>query len=72
MTDRIKGYVVTLEPGIRADDAKKVEEAIGLLWSVVSVRPLVADVDHMMAVEQAKRDIRKRLWAALEAAEKPT
>lgn len=65
MTDRVKGFIVTLKPNIRDDDAEPIAAAIRLLAGVVSVRPHVADFHHAMAVEQARTELRSRLWEAL-------
>ena len=61
MTDRIKGFVVTLAPDIREDDAEPIAEAIRLLKGVISVDAKVAEIDHHFAVKQAKREMQQRL-----------
>lgn len=65
MTDRIKGLVVTLSANVRADDVEPIVNAIAQLRGVYSVSPLVADVDHHIAVEQARREIESRILEAL-------
>lgn len=43
VTDRLSGYVVTLEADIREDDAKKITKALGMIKGVLSVEPVIAD-----------------------------
>jgi hypothetical protein len=48
MTDHIKGFIVTLDTDLRADDAEALRAAICHLRHVATVEPVVADVcDHM-------------------------
>lgn len=62
MTDRINGLTVTLEPNMREDDAQCIIDAILLLKGVASVTTHVADSMHHFAVEQAKAEMRKKIW----------
>jgi hypothetical protein len=43
VTDRISGYIVTLDHDIREDDAKKITKALGMIKGVLSVEPVTAD-----------------------------
>lgn len=61
MTDRIKGLTVTLEDNVREDDAQAIIDAIRMLRRVVSVDVHVADIDHHMAVQQAKHEFRGKI-----------
>jgi len=49
MTDKIKGFTVTLSEDLRDDDAKFIAQAIGCLNGVYSVKLLVGDVEDHMA-----------------------
>lgn len=66
MTDRHCGYIVTLEGEIREDDSERVIEAIKQLRGVIDVQPVVQDIGHLMAVQQARHQFRKKLWDALD------
>lgn len=55
MTDRHAGYVVTLARDIREDDAEAVITAISMVKGVVSVKPVVADVELHLAQERRDR-----------------
>jgi hypothetical protein len=59
MTDRIKGLTVVLESNIRDDDAQPIIDAIKQIRGVVSVATLVQNIDHLMAKEQVKAEIKK-------------
>lgn len=65
MSDRIKALIVHLETDLRDDDAKGLEDALRRIRGVSSVTPLIAEPDHMIAVERARLDLVKDLWAVL-------
>ncbi len=65
MTDRISGYVITLDKDMREDDAEAITNAIAYLRHVVSVQPVVADVGIMIAESRAKNELRMKLFEAL-------
>lgn len=65
MTDRIKGFVVTLDRDIREDDAIATINAIGQLRGVVSVKLEVADIGSEMAEARVRSDLIQKLWNVL-------
>lgn len=68
MTNRIKGLTVTLKDDFREDDCEAVINAIGLLYGVISVERHVSDIDHHMAKEQVRSEIRDKilnLWKSM-------
>lgn len=65
MTDRHKGYVVTLDRDIRDDDAEMIINAIRMIKSVITVEPIINDVPSMVAEARARTDITSRLLEAL-------
>jgi hypothetical protein len=65
MTDRLKGFVVTLEQDIRVDDAGHVLNAIRMITGVASVQPMVADPADYMARERVRFELTKQLWDVL-------
>ena len=67
MSDRIKGLAITLEPGMRDDDAAPIIAAIMMLKGVISVVPHIAFPDHHFAVRQAQIELRDRILSALDA-----
>lgn len=65
MTDRHKGYVVVLADDIREDDAKATITAMEQIKGVISVEPIVNDVNRQMAYAKARNVLAKRIWVAL-------
>lgn len=65
MTDRLKGVTIIFEKSIREDDAEEFCKHLMQLRNVAKVIPKVDNVDHRMAVELAKHDLREELWAVL-------
>lgn len=57
MTDRHKGYIVTLEDDIREDDAETIIAALRMIKGVLSVEALVANYDDHMARERVRREV---------------
>jgi len=48
MTDRVKGFTVTLENDIREDDFQRILEAVEMIKGVMHVEPsLVTGNDHI-------------------------
>ena len=67
MTDRIGGFIVVLEEAIRADDAEDTLTALRQVRGVISVEPIVTDSNTHLAAARIKRDLRQKVWDALEA-----
>ncbi len=67
MTDRFNALTVVLERDILDDDAEGLILAISRLRGVHSVVPHVADIESHIAEERAMRQIRERIWKALES-----
>jgi hypothetical protein len=65
MTDRLKGFIVTLEDDFRTDDAEAIISAIQMVRHVQSVEPIVADYNDHMARERVRSEFRDKLWAVL-------
>ena len=64
MTDHLKGLIVTLVD-IREDDSEQIIEAIKMLRGVLDVRPLVANMDHHLAVTTARHQMRDKILKAV-------
>ncbi|MFA7218937.1 MAG: hypothetical protein WC119_00230 [Synergistaceae bacterium] len=60
MTDRIKGLTVTIE-NMREDDAENIINAVRMIKGVVDVNAHVADMDHYMAVETVRHQMRMQI-----------
>lgn len=62
MTDRIKGFVVTLDKDIRIDDVQEIMNAIKMVKGVIDVSPNVANIDDHMNRERIAQDFRTKFW----------
>jgi len=58
MTDRIKGFVVTLDSDIRIDDIDQIVNAIKMIKGICSVEPSVSNYDDTMNRERIKSELR--------------
>jgi hypothetical protein len=58
VTDRHSGYVVTLAEDIREDDAEAVINALRMVRGVISVEPVIADIQSVIA--ESRRDVEWR------------
>lgn len=65
MTDRHAGYIVTLAQDIREDDAKAVITALRMVKGVMSVEPVVADIQYHLAEQRINREWTDRLYAMI-------
>lgn len=65
MTDRLKGFVVTLQENMREDDAQEVINAIKMIKNVLTVKPLVTGWEDGMFYDRVKRDLISKLWDVL-------
>lgn len=63
MTDRYAGYVVTMAGDMREDDARAVITAIQMIKGVISVKPVVADIESHIAAARRDSDWREALYA---------
>lgn len=56
MTDRVKGFTVTLAEDVRIDDIEATMDAIRMIKGVVDVQPCVADSnDHINRMQILSR-----------------
>lgn len=68
MTDRIKGFVVTLERDFRTDDVEAIATAIAMIKGVASVDPSVADVNDFIVRERMRRELFDQVVAVFKKA----
>lgn len=62
MTDRIKGFTVTLEKDFRDDDVEVIKQAIQMIKGVAHVEPsIVTNEDHFNR-ERIKSELRDKFW----------
>lgn len=65
MTDRVEGFIVTLEQPMRIDDAQGIMNAIRLLYNVGSVEPSIDSPNDMMNRSIVRGELRKKLFEVL-------
>jgi hypothetical protein len=58
VTDRHSGYVVTLAADVRDDDAQAIITALRMVRGVISVEPVIADIQSLIA--ESRRDLEWR------------
>lgn len=52
MTDRYKGFLITLDKEIRSDDAKELINALKMIRGVYSVKPYVKGIEDYMSEQR--------------------
>lgn len=65
MTDRVKGFLVTLENELRTDDAEPLAEAIRHLRGVVDVTPQIMESGDYMIRQQVRHELMRKLFDAI-------
>jgi len=63
--DKYCGLYVTFEKEINGECLKIVKKLISSIKGVVSVQEKVSDVEHWIAKEQVKHELRMKLFEAL-------
>lgn len=62
MTDRVAGYVVTLDTDLREDVAEATLNALRMVKGVVSVLPVSSSPELHVAEQRADARWRERAW----------
>lgn len=57
MTDRVKGFTVTLERDIREDDFQRILEAVEMIKGVLHVEPVLVTSEDFMIRQRIKHDV---------------
>jgi hypothetical protein len=66
MTDRLKGFVVTLEDDIREDDAQPLIEAIKHLRGVLDVESVpIRGIDDLIVERRVQHDFGQKLFKVI-------
>jgi len=61
MTDRVKGFTVTLEEDIRIDDFETILNAVKMIKGVASVEPSIVTPDDHINRERMKMEVYQKL-----------
>jgi hypothetical protein len=67
MTDRVKGFTVTLAYDIREDDFQRVIDAVKLFSFVKDVTPVISDSFDFITENRVRLEIREKVLAVLQA-----
>jgi hypothetical protein len=65
MTDRVKGFTVTLENDIRIDDVEVIKQAIEMIRGVANVDCSISNTDDIINQQRVKTELRRKLWEVL-------
>ena len=71
MTDRYKGFLVTLTQERRSDDCDFIINALEMVKGVASVKPYVNGMEDWMMYEKGIRDARAQILKSLNSPIKP-
>lgn len=62
MTDRVKGFVVTLEQDVRIDDIEPMLQAIRFMRGVANVEPSISDSSDWINQQRIKSELRGKMY----------
>lgn len=61
MTDRYKGFLITLDKEIRNDNAEHIVNALKMIKGVYSVKPYISGMEDGMYYQKGLQDIGQKL-----------
>jgi len=61
VTDRLKGFVVTLDHDMRDDDAENIRKAILALKHVSAVNPVASDYNDLINRQRVRQELGKKI-----------
>lgn len=61
MTDRYKGFLITLEKEMRSDDAEDILNALKMIKGVANVKPYINQAEDWMMYEKGVMDTRMEI-----------
>lgn len=71
MTDRFKGFLITLDREVREDDAEQIITALKMIKGVMMVKPYINDMEDWMMYEKGVWDTRSELIKFMNQPVKP-
>tara|TARA_R100000655_G_scaffold109879_1_gene166091 strand:+ start:693 stop:905 length:213 start_codon:yes stop_codon:yes gene_type:complete len=68
MTDRVKGFTVTLEKDIRIDDVEfySILNAVKMIKGIAHVEPSISTSDDHFARQRVKMEMREKMWKIID------
>jgi hypothetical protein len=68
MSDRVSGFLVTLERDLRDEDAEAIKTALEMVRHVLSVKALPENGNNwevMMATDRVRQELSEKLWEVI-------
>ena len=65
MTDRVKGFTVTLDKDYRVDDVEAILNAVRMIHGVAHVEPSITTSDDWMNRQSIRIEMEKKIYKAL-------
>lgn len=62
MTDRVKGFIVTLDTDIRIDEVETLMQAIRCMRRVANVEPSIVDSSDWINQQRVRGEIRDKMY----------
>ncbi len=62
MSDRVKGFVVTLEDDVRLEDVELVMQTIRYMRGVANVEPSIVDESDWINQQRIKNELRNKMY----------
>lgn len=62
MTDRVKGFTITLDRDIRVDDIEHIQKALEMVKGVAHVEPSISTSEDHIARMRVEGEIRTKLF----------
>jgi len=66
MTDKVKGFTVTLEKDISIDDVEVILNAVKMIKGIAHVEPSISTPNDHFARQRVKMEIREKMWNIIE------
>lgn len=62
MSDRVKGFLVTLEKDVRLDDVDLLMQTIRYMRGVANLEPSIVNSDDFINQQRIKTDLRQKMY----------
>ncbi len=66
MSERVKGFVVTLEKDVRLDDVELLMQTIRYMRGVANVEPSLVDSSDWINQKRVKTELREKMYKFIE------
>ncbi len=66
MSDRVKGFIITLEKDVRLDDVELLMQTIRYMRGVANVEPSLVDSSDWINQKRVKTELREKMYKFIE------